>query len=272
MKMVRTIRGVCVFLTILLGASAAFPNASEQFHRAYALAVGAPVTVENVNGSVSIAAWDSSYADVSAEKRTSGNSRELAKVRIEITTTDGLRMKTVAEKGNVFFSWTSPRVTVDYMVRVPRSAAVRTARTVNGDVKLRGVAGDASAYTTNGDIIVDGVARIAEAETTNGSITVTGGAVVSEAATTNGSIRAEVSGGGAPMEFSVVNGSITLSAPAGVGADVDMRTVNGNIVVPDGFTLKQGTISKNHLSGRLGSGGPAITAKTVNGSISLNTR
>jgi len=277
MKKARTIRVSSVLLGALLYAAAAFPDASEQYHRTIPLDGAAPVTVENVNGAISIAAWDSAYADIRAEKRTTKDRRELEKVRIEVNTDRGLHVKTI-EEGKEFslhwfsMNWSHPHVTVEYTIKVPRSAALQSARTVNGNVVLRDTAGEASAYTTNGSIRAEGTMRIAEAKTVNGSIEVYGGATVREAHVTNGSITAALPGGNNPMYFSTVNGSIALSVQPGASLGVNLRTVNGKIVVPEGFTLNKGEVSKRHISGRLGSGGTTVDAKTVNGSITLDVK
>jgi DUF4097 and DUF4098 domain-containing protein YvlB len=69
-------------------------------------------------------------------------------------------------------------------------------------------------------------------------------------------------------EFATVNGSIVLALPAGTGADVDARTVNGDIQTD--FPLEvSGRLSKRKLSGRIGGGGRRLSLETVNGSIEL---
>jgi DUF4097 and DUF4098 domain-containing protein YvlB len=272
MNSARIIRGACVLIGILVGASAAFPDVSEQFHRTVPLAAFATVTVENVNGPITIAAWDSAYADIQAEKKTSKDRRELAKVRIEVSTENGLLIKSTAEREKSFLRDSYPRVNVTYTIKVPRSATVERVRTVNGDIVLRATSGETTVYTTNGSIRAEGVRLLKEVKTTLGSIETSGGTTVRKADTVNGNITIALSPGNDPMDFSVVNGSVKLSLPSGANADVDMRTVNGKVTVPEGFTLKQGEVSKRRISGKLGAGGAAITAKTVNGSITLDVK
>jgi DUF4097 and DUF4098 domain-containing protein YvlB len=255
-----------------MGASAAFPDVSEQFHRTVPLPASASVTVENTNGAITIAAWDSAYADIHAEKKTSKDRSELAKVRIEVATENGLQIKTIAEGKESFLRREYPRVNVTYTIKIPRSASVEMVHTVNGDIVLRATSGEITVHTTNGSIRAEGVRLLKEVKTTNGSIETYGGTTVRKADTVNGNITIALSPGNDPMDFSVVNGSVKLSLPSGANADVDMRTVNGKVTVPEGFTLKQGEISKRHISGKLGAGGAAIAAKTVNGSITLDVK
>jgi DUF4097 and DUF4098 domain-containing protein YvlB len=271
MRSTRTLHTASILLCLLLAASAAFPQirAREEFHKTFVLGGGAAVTVENVNGNISIAGWDSSYADVRAVKSTSKDRSELAKVSIETSLDGGLRVKTTVAQSKGFFVRSFPSVNVEYTIRVPASAMVQMVQTVNGDISLVNTQGTPSLTNTNGGVKTQGVRNIARARTTNGSIEIIGAGNVSDASTTNGSIRAGVIPRDQPMNFSSVNGSIRLTVAPGSSANVDLRTVNGKITVPDGFTLRSGEISKHNISGRLGSGGSAISAKTVNGDISL---
>jgi hypothetical protein len=228
MKKSGAIRFFCLFFTVLMSAAAAYPEAVEQFHRTAVLPAGGQVSVENVNGNVLVAVWDSAYVDIRAEKRTKKDRRELAKVRIEVNEAGGLSVKTVAESARSLFGRTSPQVTVKYEIRVPRATPVKMAQTVNGDVELRGALGESSVQTMNGRVIAEGGAVLAAARTTNGDIRISGGSTVREGSTVNGSITAAISPGSVPMHFSAVNGAIRLSMPAGSNADVDLKTVNGS--------------------------------------------
>jgi DUF4097 and DUF4098 domain-containing protein YvlB len=271
MRSTRTLHTAGILLCLLLTASAAFPQirAREEFHRTFVLGGGAAVTVENVNGNISIAGWDSSYADVRAVKTTTKDRSELAKVNIEISLDSGLRVKSTAVESRGFLVRSYPSVNVEYTIRVPASAVIQMVQTVNGDISLVNTQGTPSLTNTNGAVKTLGVRNIARAKTTNGSIEIVGAGNVSDASTTNGSIRAGVIPRDQPMNFSSVNGSIALTVAPGSSANVDIRTVNGKITVPDGFALRSGEVSKRNISGRLGAGGAVISAKTVNGDISL---
>ena len=96
--------------------------------------------------------------------------------------------------------------------------------------------------------------------------------VVREASTTNGSITASIATSPGASEFETVNGSITLTIPTGTNANLEFRTVNGSIKIPDGIRLGRGEISRKRLSGQIGSGGPDISAHTVNGSVTLRAQ
>jgi putative adhesin len=141
-------------------------------------------------------------------------------------------------------------VEVDFDVRVP--AGVRfSGATVNGDVRATGLKADAEGTTVNGgvEISTSGVAR---ATTVNGSIDVVMG-------------RADWTDG---LEFSTVNGGITVTLPAAVNAEVKANTVNGSIDSDFPITV-QGRMNPRSFHGTLGSGGRDLEFNTVNGSIRL---
>jgi len=248
----------------------AVADTTEEFQKTVQLAPGAKVSVENVNGTVTITAWDNNYADILAVKRSKYGTNELDKVSIEISTSSGLDIRTRFDKRGILGS--SPRVTVDYTIKLPKTADLRSAGTVNGGVVLRGTGGDTSAHTTNGSVRAEDVSFIRSAETTNGNIDIENAGLVDHASTTNGSIAASFTSQPRASEFETVNGSISLVFPAGTNANLEFRTVNGSIKIPDGIRLGKGEISRKKLSGQIGTGGPEISAHTVNGGITLRSR
>jgi DUF4097 and DUF4098 domain-containing protein YvlB len=141
-------------------------------------------------------------------------------------------------------------VEVEFTVTVPDGVDF-IGRTVNGGVDARGIEGDVYAHTVNGsiDIYATGVA---EAGTVNGSITVSMG-------------RADWDG---TLDFSTVNGGVTLEMPSDLSTEVSVSTVNGQISSDFPLTV-EGRFSPRHLKGTIGGGGRSLVIKTVNGSIQI---
>jgi hypothetical protein len=141
-------------------------------------------------------------------------------------------------------------VRVEFTVRVP--VGVRfIGRTVNGGIDAQSVGSDVEAYTVNGGIHIS-AAGFAQARTVNGSITA--------------SLR--TASGTSPLEFTTVNGGITLDLPAETNLELQADTLNGDIFTDFPLTV-QGRFSHKHISGTIGSGGRQVTLKTVNGGIRL---
>jgi DUF4097 and DUF4098 domain-containing protein YvlB len=139
-------------------------------------------------------------------------------------------------------------VHVDFTVEVPSGVELDVV-TVNGDVEVERVQGAVDAVTVNGDITI----------ATNGAASAT---------TVNGSIEARVGELADDVEFTTVNGSITLWLPAGVSADVDATTVNGSIETDFPITIR-GRWGPRTASGEIGGGGANLEITTVNGSIEI---
>lgn len=125
----------------------------------------------------------------------------------------------------------------------------------------------------NGSIAVDNVRGQIRFQTLNGSVRLAdvGGEV--EGSTTNGSVAVELAGSGwngNGLHVKTTNGSVRLALPDNFSAQVEASTVNGRIHSDFPVTVS-GEIGKS-MSFQLGSGGPTIEARTVNGSVHIGRR
>ena len=105
--------------------------------------------------------------------------------------------------------------------------------------------------TVNGDLTFDGIGA-SSLETVNGKIVGTFAAPSWEGT----------------MHVSTVNGSVDLTFPADLSADVRGETVNGGIQSDFPITVEKGFGPKS-FEGRIGSGGRRLNIETVNGGITL---
>jgi hypothetical protein len=144
-------------------------------------------------------------------------------------------------------------VNVTFRVRVP--AGVRfVGKTVNGDVEAQSLSGPVAIGTVNGSVTFSTSSY-------------------GEASTVNGSIKAAMSSTewSDALDFSTVNGSITVDLPANLSTDVRARSVNGDI--SSEFPLAvSGRINPRRLDGTIGAGGRSLDLNTVNGSVRLRKR
>ncbi|MGA8028283.1 MAG: DUF4097 family beta strand repeat-containing protein [Bryobacteraceae bacterium] len=125
----------------------------------------------------------------------------------------------------------------------------------------------------NGSLSVDSVRGQIRFHTSNGSVRLTdvGGDV--EGSTTNGSVSVELAGSGwngSGLHVETTNGSVKLELPESFSAQIEASTVNGRIHSDFPITVS-GEIGKS-MSFQLGSGGPTVEAKTVNGSVHIGRR
>jgi len=125
----------------------------------------------------------------------------------------------------------------------------------------------------NGSIAVDDVHGEIRFHTSNGSVHLSdvGGDV--DGSTTNGSVSVALAGtgwNGRGLHVETTNGSVKLELPENFSAQIQASTVNGRIHSDFPVTVS-GDTGKN-MSFQLGSGGPTVEARTVNGSVNISRR
>ena len=143
---------------------------------------------------------------------------------------------------------------VSYDVWVPNASNLNL-KANNGSIHVETVHGEIRFHTLNGSVHLADVGG-----DVNGS-------------TTNGSLRIDLTGAawnGSGLSAETTNGSVNLNLPDNYSAQVAASTVNGRVKVDFPVTIS-GEIGRN-MSFKLGSGGPTIQAKTVNGSVHIGRR
>lgn len=226
-----------------------------------AVAAGRTVEIKGING------------DIAATAATGDEVQVVAKKSARRSNVDDVTFKVVEHAGGVTICamYPTPRgkqpnecapgkngrmnnnnndVQANFEVRVPRSVAF-TGRTVNGSVRATNLGNDVAAHTVNGSVRVS-TTGLASASTVNGGVEVRMG----RATWTN------------ELAFSTVNGSIDLSLPESVSADVEATTVNGSFSSDWPMTVR-GKWGPKRIRGQIGTGGRELTLSTVNGDIEL---
>lgn len=234
---------------------------AEEFRWSGRVAAGNTVEIRGVHGGLSAEPSDGSEVEVTAVKRARRNDPREVEIKV-VQHEDGVLICALYPSTNPVSTQRcvpgqgdnvnirNNDVEVEFRVRVPRGVNFR-GRTVNGNITTGPLGGDVEVKTVNGSINVT-AAGVASAKTVNGSITARMG---------RGDWDAE-------LDFKTVNGAITLDLPADLNAEVSAKTQNGEISTDFPMTL-MGRVSRKHLNGTIGSGGRALSLKTVNGSIQL---
>lgn len=254
-----------VLSALLFAATTAFgATLTENIDKTFDVKPGAEVRLTNVNGGITITAWDQPRVRVVAEKQVKGSRDDaqeaLKELRVEIQPQGGgLVINTRYPKDNEgiasLFSWLSgDRVNaqVRYQLMVPRSMNLDITNT-NGAIRVTDVNGRLELETTNGAIATDRCA---------GSL---------DASTTNGAIDAELTSvtRGAELTASTTNGAISIAVPRTFAAQVDAATTNGRISSDLPVTTTR--IGDNTLRGTINGGGAAMKLRTTNGRIAITT-
>lgn len=220
------------------------------------LAAGRTLEINGVNGDISAEPSSGDRIEVVADK--SGKRSDPATVKIEVVQdSDGITICAVypgqgsACTGDKGSSWKNHSdVSVDFTVKVP-AGVVFAANTVNGGVTARALNGPVRAHTVNGSCDIE-TSRSGEAATVNGNVNATLGQVAAND----------------HLDFSSVNGSITLRLPQRFDADLEGSTVNGSIETDFPVTVS-GKWGPRNMHGTVGRGGAKLNASTVNGSIKM---
>jgi len=203
------------------------------------------------NGSIRVHGWNNPdvlvKACIQAAARTESEARSVAS-QVAITRGPGAIEATGPSKSDELY-WG-----LSYEVWVPNGSNIKLDAN-NGSISVDTVNGQIRFHTLNGSV------RLADV----------GGDV--DGSTTNGSVSIELAGSGwngNGLHVKTTNGSVKLDLPDNFSAQIQASTVNGRIHSDFPVTMS-GDIGKN-MSFQLGSGGPTIEARTVNGSVHIGRR
>lgn len=284
MSMVKTCKRLSVFLGLLLAATAGAAGAetlTEKLDRTVPFQAGSQLRLSNVNGAVTLEAWDRNEVHIMAEKKVKAGDADVARkymsqLKINITQdAGGLRIDTQypRRQGDGFFDWMFGKdvnANVTYRLQVPRRAALQI-ESVNGGISVTGTRGKANLETVNGGIKVQNVQGDMVLDTTNGGIEVIRSAGALKAGSTNGGIDAELSDlrDGSEIRLTSTNGGINLRLPRDARLSIDAGTTNGR--VRSDLPIDGGQPGKRSLKGDLNGGGGTLYVRTTNGSIDLNS-
>ena len=204
-----------------------------------------------MNGSIRVHGWNNADVLVRACIQTAApNDSEARALASQVAITRGPGMiEPIGPSTNQQRYWS-----VSYEVWVP-TAANLDLKAHNGSIAVENVTSQLHFHTLNGSVRLNGVAGDVDGSTTNGSLTID---LLGSGWNGHG-LRAETT-----------NGSVRLNLPDNFSAQVQASTVNGHVKIDFPVTVS-GEISRN-MSFQLGSGGPLVAAKTVNGSVHISRR
>lgn len=260
-------------LSILAFAAPAAPPAAGTGAGAQKISVpltdpGRPAVlkVSTINGSLTVEGY--AGREVSIETAGRGEDAEGKPRR----GADGMRRipnlgqgLTVDEENNVVrVEARSPSQGGDLRIQVPFHCSLHLSAVNGGEIRVRGVEGEIELSHVNGGIEARDVAGSVVAHTTNGNVKVVLRRVVADQ----------------PMAFSTLNGDVDVTFPAGLKANVRVRSDRGEIysdfpIAAQGHAVAKETHQegKRHIEveremqGAIGGGGPEILFKTFNGDI-----
>jgi DUF4097 and DUF4098 domain-containing protein YvlB len=276
----------------------------EDFHYSYPQTAGGKLNVDNFNGSVEVTGWDQNTVDIAGTKYAATEDL-LHALKIEVSSAgNSVRVKTVRpdpHKSNLGAKYTIrvPRRTLlesvdssNGSIRVEDVEGDAHLATSNGSVHVSKLRGNVDARSSNGSVEVNDVNGRMSFRTSNGGVHAENAHGAFEAETSNGGVHVHLadSEAGHPIRLETSNGPIDLQLDSPRSNDVAARTSNGPVTVrmPDKATaavhattsstgsihsdfqiLTSGELSRSHIDGTIGGGGPKMDLTTSNGNIRL---
>jgi DUF4097 and DUF4098 domain-containing protein YvlB len=242
---------------------------TERFEQTYSFDPNGRIQVSNLNGSITIEAWDNPQIYLEAVKYADSKER-LSEVSIKIdanktnfkveTDYDEWNRKTNGIQRNKGGNYGSLRV--EYRLKVPRTAMLDEIETVNGSVTVSNMTKYTQISTVNGRVMGTNLRGTAKLSTVNGSV------LADFDRLENKSVVA----------LETVNGSVKLVIPSDVNAVIKADTLNGSITNSFGLPVKKGEYVGRDLYGRIGSSSVSveeyskIKLSSVNGGLSIDRK
>ena len=226
----------------------AVAQVTQDFHRTVPLSATGRVSLENINGNVTITGWERNEVQIDAVKKAR-DQQKLDEARIEVeASSDSVHIKTQYPQGHT----NNNPATVTYELHVPRMAHLDHVELVNGSLEVSQVNGEIDANLVNGKTDLRDLSGRLTISAVNGTITAN--------FRTLDNVK--------EIHLKSVNGAVNLGLPASPNAEVSVSTVNGGITTDYPLQVK-GKFMGHHLDGTLGSGGTHIEISNVNGSVRI---
>lgn len=260
----RRFLGLAAVVLLFAFSASAGMKYEETVDKSFPLAPGGSVSLDNVNGDVTIEVWESAEVRVYAVKRAS--SQELLdRLEVEIeASSKSVRIDTKYpnnrrnrdhEDGDHDDHGYRGSSQVEYTLTIPRTAIVDGVDLVNGN------------------LLIDGAEAGVDAEAVNGNIVVRNGSGSFDIETVNGNIEVYASRLGSEDEVNLesVNGKIDLYLAASSAAEIRAESLNGRLENDFGIAVHKGKYVGADFKGSVGGGGSEIDLETVNGAISVHS-
>lgn len=281
-------------LLLQCGAGRPAGDVVETVERRLAVSNRARLVVINLDGPTTIVAGEAGQVSIKAAKEVRGaaNPEEArmyasrVEVRIE-QAGDKIEIETKYPKG-----WSAsreqPRVRVRLDVTAPAQSDLNARSTSGpldvegfqgrielsnsgGELTVRESSGRITAHGVEGNLSLQDVSGVIDARTTGGSVKLTGSPEALQAASATGRVEIHVLPGStmkADWSIQAGNGNVRLYLPDNFAANLDASTSAGEIMTDKAMDVT-GTLSKRHLTGRLGGGGMTLRIHSTNGDVRI---
>jgi hypothetical protein len=234
-----------------------------EVRESYQLAEGGTISVSNSSGYIRVTSWNEARVELNAVKR-SRNESDWQQVAIEINARPAqIEIRTIYPRGR------SNSTSVDYELKVPRTAVLQSLSNTSGDITVTGPIARLTAGSTSGNIMANNITGDSKLTSTSGNVTAeriggaltlsstSGNLVASDVATrltartTSGNIQAKEIRDDASA--SAASGNVRLE---NIGGRASVSTTSGSVNILNA----SGDVSANSVSDN-------ITIQNVSGHV-----
>lgn len=139
-------------------------------------------------------------------------------------------------------------------------------RTSGGSINIENASGTINGRTSGGSVSARNVSGSADLRTSGGSIRLSGISARMSARTSGGSIRADFLTFENDIDLQTSGGNIEINLPDVSDFNIDLKGQRVNTRLRN-FT---GEFERDRVEGRIGNGGPLLSARTSGGSVNLS--
>ncbi len=211
----------------------------------YPLNDNATVSLTNITGNITIEGWDQPQAEVRVTKE-GGSEQDRQAVQIKLSSSkDLLSLETSPAR--------SSPVETHYELKLPNHVRAVEINSADSAVKLSQMTGAITISVQGSSIELKDISGAVRTKIVKGETKVT----------LNKSP-------GEPQELSSISGDIELRLHGDINADISAETIDGEIEADDDLELKveKRTMGQS-ATVRVGTGGVALSIKTINGDIRI---
>ncbi len=278
---------------LLLFTQAALADATGSFSRNLNVSGTPEVDVRTGSGNITIHRGSAGHVNIEARIKASdhwgwgGDSRLSPEERVKRIEAN----PPIEQNGNTIIvgkiedNELRNNVSISYEITVPDTTKLES-QTGSGSQKIEDLRGPVRAQTGSGSIEIGKIGGEIDAQSGSGHIEIAGADGNVTAHTGSGHItvhdikaglRASTGSGGIDADGDARNdwdlhtgsGSIDVRTPSSAAFHVDAESGSGGVTINKPITM-QGTISRRHIEGSVGSGGPMMRLRTGSGGIEVN--
>jgi len=228
------------------------------------------LSVSLVTGSITVTQYDGKDVVIEASgesrRRNTDDDRKSGMKRINVNS--GLDITAKEKNNQVTIGSEIPMRSTSLNIKIPQGISNLKVECVNnGAIVINGVSGDIEVTNINGSVHLNDVSGSVVASSVNGSIKAAFKSVDSKA----------------PMAFTTLNGSVDVTFPANLRANVKLKSDRGGVYTDFDISAdKDAKVNKSAkdgmyrisvdetISGKINGGGPEVMMKTMNGSVYLH--